>query len=222
MSERCNLALHGKCSGQDGGVVCIPRGVCIKMCGPEKPGCVYSGSCASQTCFTGKKSGRPAELTRVTHVGPGSIITVDDIADGEPVQPPVSTSAARSGVVSRIIVRGLDSCSRAGGLKFHLETDECDREGTQALVDGKPGPATVGDTDGTQCRAACSFFSNENFEIVRFKTECEVCGRSDADAFFGEESKYICISAATCRERCGIEQPFGSIKRDSTNGHELL
>lgn len=174
--------------------LCIPRGVCIKKCGPEKLGCAYTGSCTSQTCFKSASTGCPAELTRVTHYGPGSIVIVGDI----------STNGNREQVFPPFESRFLEDCIGDGRqFSFERTIENCsfplvhpvDRI---VVADGRIGRGNA------QCRAACETYFNKSVEIVMvWNSKCTYCKTAEADPYIDLANKDICIPRGLCRRECG-------------------
>lgn len=165
--------------------VCIPRGVCIKQCGQEAPGCVYTGTCTSQTCFKSSVTSGPAELTRVTYYGPGSIITVGNL----------STSGLRSQSLSNpeswhVAICKFNNTSNS----FFVATESC--SSVTPIGDGRVG-------NKGQCRAACLKYAEEDIEVVVNWGTCGVCNPEVAGQYINTVNQTVCIPRSTCKLHCG-------------------
>lgn len=168
--------------------LCIPRGVCIDACGPERPGCVYSGSCGALICASGANSSKSAVVKRVTHAGPGTVFAVDGAST--PTKGPTRLPGDN---------RTVHLCNSTMG--FPQATDYCDPTGRTAIVDGRG--------KWGQCRAVCRRFDRQEWEMVRFVTKCRFCGRPEVGTYISRVvgKAGICVPREKCVEVCGVERP---------------
>lgn len=178
--------------------ICVPRGRCINECGAERPGCVYTGSCASQICLLGLDDS-PSEKKRVTHLGPGSIFRIDSVP-GEENGTLISTLDDDPRDMPRAIQGGNDRCPMRD-VSFFV-TASCSANNDGPFGDGREG-------GGGQCRSACKLFNRRGYEVVRIYHECNFCDSHDADEFFSNNTgeNRICIPRERCVEECGPEGP---------------
>lgn len=179
-------------------IVCIPRGTCIQSCGQEKPGCVYSGTCTSQTCF--KANGKPVTITRATFAGPGTLIQFVT-ADGRKV-----TIGENYRIVPTTVSDNGDVCRPVSGnyTIYARDTLQCGRSGMQAIADGKD-PINTNEA----CRSVCSQYNNRDAEVISSFSTCEYCSSQAADKYKTIHSvkKRICVPRSVCIENCGPELP---------------
>lgn len=177
--------------------VCVPRHVCIQECGPEKPGCIHSGSCASQICFTGADSNKTAQIKRYTHAGPGTIVVVDNTL-GSQNGSLSSTISDNPDELVRVISDGKDYC-RQSGLQYSVASTS----------GGSNEPlSSQSKSEVSQCRALNAYYNFSQVEVVRMNTDCGYCGLTEAQQYVSIiDSTYphICIPRALCIEQCGAE-----------------
>lgn len=170
--------------------LCIPRHVCIERCGPELPGCVYTGSCFSQICFKSAVDNTTATITRFTHHGPGTQLVVKSSESFINVAAPNT--------------RWLSS-------RYDYSDDVCDGAENGYRVDTSGECSAIGDgeeADHYQCRVVCGTFDMSSLEVIRLPTYCSFCNRTEASQWIHENSrgkKRICIPRQTCIEQCGLE-----------------
>jgi len=192
--------------GEDHSSICIPRGVCISECGPEEPGCVYTGSCQSQICFESALSEKKAEFRRITHSGARSSFTVDHSGPDD-TEPNLELFIAEPGAVFQQYVESrIDRCP---ALAFVLPF--------RRVLCLNPGLSPLGALQSTpfepvvaQCRNVCASFDYTNYEVVVIPTECGFCNKEDAQEFieeFEEGSREICVPHDRCDSECGTAYP---------------
>lgn len=180
------------------GAICIPRHVCIENCGPEKPGCVYTGSCFSQNCFKSSVNNKSVNITRYTHRGPGSQFQVQ-LPNGTLI---TGTSSGYKGL-SDMISDGYDVCG-VRDASFSISTYS-GRSDYSPITDA----CLNGGRDHCQCRVANTDFGISDLEVVQIPTNCDFCNTAKAEKWFNEipfgAVKSICIPRQTCIDNCGPE-----------------
>lgn len=185
---------------------CIPRSVCISNCGPELPGCVYTGSCGSQVCFEGAQSTKTALFKLSTVTGPGTILTVDN-TPGSENGTLISTDPTKPDDIPDPIEDGQDYCSSLGVLFPTMEYCTFSNEGP--IGDGRDEISS----GAAQCRGMCDGFDISGYEVVRLDTNCNRCNEADvADQYFENDGSIIslCIPRQSCEDSCG-DEPEGCV-----------
>lgn len=195
---------HSMWSDFDTTHVCLPRHKCIDACGPEKEGCIYTGTCISQLCFKGAHSGKSARFQRYTFAGPGTILAVDDEPGVEKGVELITNDTNPSQFPSVVRASG-DGCKTKDGLHLFHVSYSCPlasypvEDARQELIKDM----------GTQCRAVCENFNFSNYEVVIAPSVCGLCSKNDADQYFSLDAntleKEVCIPREICIEQCGPE-----------------
>lgn len=180
--------------------ICIPRQTCIDTCGPELPGCVYTGSCSSQLCFSSAVSNKTAQVKRYTHRGQGTVLLIDEtIGPGNGTLREVVS--AKDDTLDGIFNNSIDYCPDRGA-SFPISASG-DFEGP--LTDGRRTLLTK----SGQCRVPSTFFNFSEYEVVRVPTNCDYCDSSLAALWISFDffNKYtrICIPREICIQQCGTE-----------------
>lgn len=158
---------------------------------------MYTGSCASQICFTDSITNATARIQRYTHRGPGTVILVENSENGTMT----SGDTSNSGGLPLTIVKGGEQCFRNGEDLLNSVAKNCSL-----------GPIADGREDATQqeqCRVACNDFDYSPYEVVRiFNSSCTFCSTSDAEEWFTPapvDEKHICVPRQVCIDVCGPE-----------------
>lgn len=194
-------SLNSSQFGDDFRHFCIPRHECIEQCGPEQDGCIYTGSCASQICFSGEDSDEPAQVLRYTHHGPGTILAVSDPSDSANGSI-LSTSDTNPSKPPPSVTEGGDPCLGEDVL-FRISSDCLSEE--FSLSDSRQdslGPQ--------QCRTVCNTFNYDSYEVVRFflGRSCDFCDKPESASWFtnlNTSNVQVCIPRSVCIENCGAE-----------------
>lgn len=92
--------------------MCIPISECESKCGALKPGCMYTGSCASIFCLSGKSSKRPAVFPFFDDDASFVGVVVNDSAvqSGRLRDPPLWSGETDSGTVGEWAADDDDAC----------------------------------------------------------------------------------------------------------------
>lgn len=185
-------------------LICIPRGECMANCGPEKPGCVYSGSCTSQTCFWNQKTRKTALIKRATHIGPGTVLQIETAKEN------VVVGDKLFDVLPTLVYTGGDTCTNATGhtVFYYRDDDQCDLTGQTPISDGKRSHHIF-----QSCRSICRRFHDRNYEVIQVsKALCNFCTTAKSHRFQKKTAngQRICIPRSICVEKCGPE-PAGCI-----------
>ena len=186
--------------------ICIRRSLCIEKCGKEEPGCVYTGSCRSQICYSGIDSKKPAYFSRITHAGPRSIITVDNSISGTPSNSSEVTQTKVNDVIHFPTLLNLEESCVKRKVLMTVSSTRCDS--SNALTDNRGSSPYR----SNQCRVACKTFSDSNYEVTYLETRCEFCDNTKSDEYVtkvGGSANEInmCIPRNKCIENCGKERP---------------
>lgn len=187
----------GKSFSEDDKILCIPRGECIRHCGPESPGCVYSGACTSQVCFSSSLNSAPAKLERVTYAGPGSYVSVGSHR----------TSAENNTPQVTFELRRAEWCGSIRDIfrKFkYVRRSASECLSSDVLQDGRLEELRV---NGTQCRASCEKYRDPLVEVVVFMASCGFCDTEAATDFIDSISGKVCIPRKVCERHCGPPRP---------------
>lgn len=184
---------------------CIPRTICISQCGPELPGCIYSGSCASQLCFEGNTSGKKATRQLITVKGPGTVFKVDDTPGKNVNGTLISTYPGFPSDIPQSIAYGEDYCSSRGLL---LNTARDCFTTRKPITDALTTSSQV----DAQCRIMCFNYNRRTYGVLRRPVDCNLCNQPESDKYVmtGLKNTTICIPREKCAKSCGKE-PDGCV-----------